>query len=115
MKITLFNDTSVDWPLHSASVWGVNREDCIDAQEAVVFEVPEGYDVFLKVWDGCVMVQTYKPLTNAEARQLAFDASEDIQRRAREAREREAHTEHLLDRGCHEDCTLCDVLRDWDS
>ena len=114
MKITLFNDTSEDWPLHPGSEEGINGEDCIDAQTAVVFDVPSDHDVFIKVWDSCAMVRTSGAvLTNAEARQVAFANSERIERRFVEAREADARMS--CDPGaepCHEGCDLCAILED---
>ncbi len=61
MKIRLFNDTSEDWVLHVGSEEGVNGEDCINVQESVVFDVPLGFDAFVKIWDGLVMVKMQAP------------------------------------------------------
>ena len=51
MKITLFNDTHKDWALHAASVRGTKSETRISARTSADFEVLEGHDVFVKVWD----------------------------------------------------------------
>lgn len=56
MKIRLFNDTSKDWTLHAASKRGTYGENRIPAKDAVEFEVSDGEDVFVKIWNGAVMV-----------------------------------------------------------
>ncbi len=114
MKITLFNDTSEDWVLHVGSEEGINGEDCINVQEAVVFELPEGHDVFVKLWDNSVMVRDGgREITIAEAGQLAFENSEGIQWRFEEAAEADAKMFCDPDaEPCHEGCELCAVLED---
>lgn len=57
MRVTVFNDTRVDWPLHTGSERGVNGETRIPKRASVAFEVPDGHDVFVKVWGKMVMVR----------------------------------------------------------
>jgi hypothetical protein len=57
MQITVFNDTCVDWGLHAGSERGINGERDISKHGAVVFEVPDGSDVFVKVWGRMAMVR----------------------------------------------------------
>ncbi len=95
MKITLFNDTLKNWLLHPAStMWGINGESCVGVQKAVVFEVPEDHDVFIKVWGACALVTSCV--------------------RETETRDLDDHTFHLLDSGCYEGCHLCASLKDCD-
>ena len=61
MKVTVFNDTRVDWELHAASERGSNKEHRIPKHGAVEFEVPENNDVFVKVWGRMAMVQYVRP------------------------------------------------------
>ncbi len=57
MKVTVFNDTGVNWLLHSGSERGVNGEWNIPKHSGVGFEVPDGRDVFVKVWGHSAMVR----------------------------------------------------------
>jgi hypothetical protein len=57
MKITLFNDTRVDWSLHIGSEYGVNGEQRIPKGGHVTFEAPDDHDVFVKVWGRMAMVR----------------------------------------------------------
>lgn len=57
MKVTIFNDTRVSWRLHVGSERGNNGERDILKQSGVEFEVPEGKDVFVKVWGKMAMVR----------------------------------------------------------
>lgn len=61
MKVALFNDTHKDWRLHIGSLRGVNGETCIPAQQMVNFDLPDGGDAFVKVWEtGVVLVRPFR-------------------------------------------------------
>ena len=66
MKVVVFNDTRVNWLLHSGSERGINGERKIPRQSAVTFEGTDGAEVFVKVWGKVVMVRFIAPGT-AEA------------------------------------------------
>lgn len=61
MKVTVFNDTRVDWVLHIGSERGSKGERRIPKRDAVEFEVPEDNDVFVKVWGKMAMVRYVSP------------------------------------------------------
>ncbi len=60
MKVVVFNDTRVDWTLHSGSERGANGENRIPKHSGVTFVGPDGDEVFVKVWGKVVMVRFYK-------------------------------------------------------
>lgn len=57
MKITVFNDTEMDWNLHSGSVKPVGGTNRILRHTSAEFEGPDRSDPFIKVWNGVVMVR----------------------------------------------------------
>lgn len=63
MRVIIFNDTRLDWTLHSASDRGINGENHIPKNSAITFEGPEGSEVFVKVWGKAVMVRFVAPGT----------------------------------------------------
>lgn len=61
MKVTVFNDTHKDWRLHVGSLRGVNGESRIPAQQSVDFDLPDGCDSFVKLWEtGVVLVRPFQ-------------------------------------------------------
>ncbi len=61
MNVTLFNDTHKDWRLHIGSLRGAGGESRIPAQQMLAFALPEGCDVFVKVWEtGVVLVRPFR-------------------------------------------------------
>ena len=84
MKVTLFNDTHKDWRLHIGSLRGRNDESRIPAQQSLDFELVDGEDVFVKVWEtGVVLVRPFRsepsqsqlPLSDAERMNIEAHAN----------------------------------------
>ncbi len=79
MKITVFNDTEMDWNIHSGSALAVGGSSRILRHTSVEFEGPDRSDPFIKVWNGVVMVRFTKqapvgrPLDRAQS--ALFEAS----------------------------------------
>lgn len=77
-KVTVFNDTQVDWPLHIGSMRGSKGEDCIPQRSAVDFEAPDGSDMFVKVWDSMAMVRySWTPAASLADRVSRLEAQHD--------------------------------------
>ena len=84
MKVTLFNDTRKDWRLHIGSLRGRNDESRVPAQQSLDFELADGEDVFVKVWEtGVVLVRPFRsepaqpqlPLSDAERMNIEAHAN----------------------------------------
>lgn len=75
MRITVFNDTSEDWSLHIGSARGTNDESQIRAHQFVDFEGPNDSELFVKVWNGVVMVRFTKREVDLSKRPLAKEQS----------------------------------------
>lgn len=60
MKITVFNDTEMDWSIHHGSVTPVGGSSRILRHTDAEFEGPDRSDPFIKVWNGVVMVRFMK-------------------------------------------------------
>ncbi len=56
MRITVFNDTEMDWNIHSGSAPPVSGGSRILRHTSIEFEGPDRSDPFIKVWNGVVMV-----------------------------------------------------------
>ena len=65
MRITVFNDTEMDWNIHSHSVQPVSGTSRILRHTSAIFEGPDHSDPFIKVWNGVVMV-CFEKHTSAE-------------------------------------------------
>ena len=104
MKVTLFNDTRKDWRLHIGSIRGVHGENRVPSLSMVVFEVPDGQDVFVKVWEpGVVLVQP----TQYPAAQTELPLS-DAERTDIEARANQSGVLHELQGYCRDPlCQRC--------
>lgn len=61
MRVVVFNDTRVDWTLHTRSERGAKGENCIPKHSGVIFEGPDGSEAFVKVWGKVVMVRFVRP------------------------------------------------------
>ncbi len=57
MRITVFNDTKMDWSFHVASVKPVGSSNRILRHTSADFEGPDRSDPFVKIWNGVVMVR----------------------------------------------------------
>ncbi len=57
MRITVFNDTDMDWNIHSGSVQAVSGTHRILRHTSADFDGSDGCDPFVKVWNGVVMVR----------------------------------------------------------
>ena len=49
-RLTVFNDTNSDWNLRPGKI-GINGEHRIPAHQGIQFDVPDGFDIFVKVWE----------------------------------------------------------------
>ncbi len=69
----MFNDTGVDWNIHSGSVQAVSGTLRILRHSSADFDGPNGSDPFIKVWNGVVMVYfggimaSQKPFARAQS------------------------------------------------
>ncbi len=60
MRIKVFNDTEMDWHIHSNSALAVGGSSRILRHTSATFEGPDRSDPFIKVWNGVVMVRFAK-------------------------------------------------------
>lgn len=65
MRITVFNDTSQDWSIHTGSTQGADGESSIPKGGIVTFEGPDKSELFVKVWNDVVMVRFKEREENA--------------------------------------------------
>lgn len=57
MRITVFNNTEMNWSFHSSSVLPLDGSSQIPRHTGTEFEGPDGSEPFIKVWEGVVMVR----------------------------------------------------------